>query len=57
MQDAGALADALVTHSEDLPAALLAYQTLRAPATAKIQMLSRKPVPALASAEPRANVR
>ena len=53
MQDAGALADALVTDGEDWSAALEAFQALRAPATAKIQMLSRKPLRALADVEER----
>jgi len=55
MQDAGALAAALSgRHRDDLQSALTEYQSIRAPATARIQMLSRKPLPSLsrvASAE------
>lgn len=51
MQDAGALADALVEHGADQGAALQAYQAIRAPATAHILTLSRKPPPSLQAAE------
>jgi salicylate hydroxylase len=46
IQDAGALAEALKS-TKELGAALLAYQTVRAPATTRIQTLSRKPPPSL----------
>ncbi len=53
MQDAGALAAALVSHGLDgLDTALAEYQAIRAPATAHIQMLSRKPLPAMVKVAP-----
>ena len=49
IQDAGALAAALCGHHRDhLALALADYQSARAPVTARIQMLSRQPPPALA---------
>lgn len=49
IQDAGALAAALCGHRrDDLASALADYQAARVPVTARIQMLSRKPPPALA---------
>ena len=49
IQDASALADELRRFGlDDLPSALAAYQSTRAPITARIQTLSRKPPPALA---------
>jgi len=48
IQDAGALAAALVgPHRGNLAAALQEYQAVRGPATARIQMMSRQPPPAL----------
>ena len=48
IQDGDALAAALVgRHRDDLAAALADYQAVRAPVTARIQTLSRKPPPSL----------
>jgi salicylate hydroxylase len=48
IQDAGALAAALRSHHrDDLASALAEYQAARAPVTARILMLSRKPPPSL----------
>ena len=49
IQDGDALASALSSH-DDLASALAHYQTVRAPVTARIQMLSRTPPPALTRA-------
>ena len=55
MQDAGALTAALTgCHRDNLTSALLEYQSIRAPATAHIQMLSRKPMAALVRSAPAA---
>jgi salicylate hydroxylase len=49
IQDAGALTAAMVgRYRDNLPSALAEYQFARAPVTARIQTLSRKPPPALA---------
>jgi salicylate hydroxylase len=48
LQDADALTAALGgRHRDDLTSALAEYQSVRAPVTAKIQLLSRKPPPSL----------
>jgi len=55
IQDAGALAAALSgRYPDDLTSALADYQSARAPATARIQMLSRKPPPSLVRVAPAA---
>lgn len=55
IQDAGALAAALVGRDRaDLSSALHDYQSVRAPATARIQMLSRQPPPSLVRPAPSA---
>ena len=46
LQDADALAVALGGR-HDLASALMDYQTIRAPVTARIQLLSRRPPPSL----------
>ena len=49
IQDCDALANVLSGHDRnDLASALAAYQAIRAPITARFQMLSRKPPPAMA---------
>lgn len=55
IQDGGALAAALSgRYPDDLTSALADYQSVRAPATARIQMLSRKPPPSLVGVAPAA---
>ena len=46
LQDADALAVALAGR-HDLASALMDYQTIRAPVTARIQMSSRRPPPSM----------
>ena len=51
IQDANALAGALSgDHRDDLASALEDYEFIRAPVTARLQMLSRMPPPSLARA-------